>query len=184
MVIAAVAISAFLQGSVSARLFAIVVSLALGISAFIASALMRQAASAQGARDEARQQAEEARNRQHTAEEAAEAEKRELRSQLASAAQGEQAVSARMQSIVRQVDALIDVQPGELYGPDQNQVNLFVALLEDFDAKRGGNDPVATRLLTDWRDSRSGHTTSAWSSALGMLKTRAVSMGAEEALAG
>ena len=43
-------------------------------------------------------------------------------------------------------------------------------------------DPVVKRLLAVWRDANRGHSVVAWESALQVLKARAISLGAEEAL--
>jgi hypothetical protein len=178
---AAVATSAFLKGSVPAWLAGVVLLLGLGASSFIATAFMRQLERARGERDEARRQATKDRERVIEIESKADLEKRELREQLAAVSGGQQAVSTRMQSIARQVDALASVPPGRQFGPDPGQIRLLTSLLEDFDQKHP-DDPVIRGLLTEWHDAKAGEKEASWNSALKVLKARAVSIGAEESL--
>jgi hypothetical protein len=180
--VAAVAIAALLQGDVPAWVCGVALMLGLGLAGFLSSALTRDRDRMQGERDEARTQAAQAIARASEIEERADREKRELREQLASATGGQQAVSTRMQSIARQADALASTPTGIHGGPAPHQVELLVALIEDFERLAPADDPVANRLLAAWRDSSTGHTDAAWASALQMLKARAVSIGAEEAL--
>jgi hypothetical protein len=181
LVVVAVAVAAKLQGDVPAWVLGVALILGLGLSGFISSALARDRDRMRGERDEARMQAAQAITRASEIEERADKEKRELREQLASATGGQQAVSTRMQSIARQAEALAGAPVGA-GGPNENQVSVLVALLEDFQQKVGDNDPVLTRLLGSWRDSRYGHSADAWHSALEVLKARAVGIGVEEAL--
>jgi membrane protein implicated in regulation of membrane protease activity len=181
VLIVAVVIAALLKGQVAAWIFSVALVVVLGLSALISTGLMRQVERMKGARDESRHHAAEAIRRANEIEERSETAQRELRDQLAAATGGQQAVSTRMQSIARQVDALAAVPTGN-YGPTENQVELLVALLEDLSRMTSDDDPVVTRLLAAWRDSNQGHSHSAWDSALGVLKARAVSIGTEEAL--
>lgn len=178
----AVVVAGFLKGSVPAGPAIIVFLVVLGASASISTALMRRSERMQGERDEARRQAAADRTRAVEIQNQTDVEKRELREQLAAATGGQQAVSTRMQSIARQAEALAATPTAETYGPSSNQVDLFVALVEDFTRLVSDDDPVATRLLAAWRDSSSGHTDGAWTSALEMLKARAISLGVEESL--
>ena len=172
----------FLKGDVPVWLFLVVLVLVSATTAFIASAGVARAERMRGARDEARKHESDALRQAEEIAEKSEAEVRELREQLVAAAGGQQAVSTRMQSIARQVDALMSTSTGELYGPSRNQVGLLVSLLKDFEAIAPDGDPVAAQLLALWRDSRTGHDDSSWDSSLQMLKARALSIGAEEAL--
>jgi hypothetical protein len=182
VLIAAVVFAALLNGHVALWLFAVVLLLMLGISGFISTALLRQTEQLRGARDEARQQANDANQRALQLEEQADAEKRELREQLAAASGGQQVVSTRMQSIARQADALASTETGYAYGPDPSQVALLLGLLEGFQGLAPNDDPVLAKLLATWREPLSEHGNAAWNSALQVLKARALSLGAEEAL--
>jgi hypothetical protein len=86
-----------------------------------------------------------------------------------------------MQSIARQADALAST-PVSDFGPTDTQEDLLVALVEEFERIAPEGDPFAMKLLAAWRDSGQGHMNTEWDSALGMLKARAISLGAEEAL--
>ncbi len=172
---------AFVHGTVPAWLFAAVVVVAFAVPAFIGSASNGQMERMRGALDEARRHESEATRRAVEIEEKAEAEKRELREQLAAVSGGQQAVSTRMQSIARQAEALSSTSIGD-YGPTDTQADLLVALVEDLERIAPGGDPVVTRLLAAWRNSSQSHSTAEWNSALGLLKARAISIGAEEAL--
>jgi len=154
--------------------------LVAAVGAVLASASSRHAARLQGERDEARLHEARASERLAQVENAADREKRELREQLANATRGQAVVSTRMQSLARQVMALRET-PTSGYGPGDNQVEILVALLEDFQSMTGG-DALADRLLAKWRDQTAGHTDDAWLSALKVLEARAVSKGTEEAL--
>jgi hypothetical protein len=182
VLVAAVVFAALLKGDVPLWLFAVVLLVMLGISAFISTALLRRTEQMRGARDEARQQAADAVQRAIEIEEQADAEKRELREQLAAASGGQQVVSTRMQSIARQADALASTETGYAYGPDPSQVALLLGLLEEFQGLAPNDDPVLAQLLATWREPLSEHGDAAWSSALQVLKARALSLGAEEAL--
>lgn len=181
-VVAAVVIAALLKGEVAAWIFAVVLVVTLGISALIAAALGRQVERMRGSRDEARTQAADAIQRLVEVEEKGEAEQRELREQLAAASRGEQAVSTRMQSIARQVDALASSETAWATGPDSSQVALLVGLLNEFRGLLPNGDPILDQLLSTWDEPFREHNEAAWKSALNVLKARAVSLGAEEAL--
>lgn len=182
LLIVVIAIAPFLEGSVPAWLFTVVLVPALGLSAFIGSAATRRAERMRGARDEARRHESEAMERASEAAEKLGAENRELREQLVAASGGQQAVSTRMQSIARQVEALASGPTGGPYGPSDGQVKLLIALLEDLEQKFPDNDPVVAGLLVSWRDSDDDQGDADWVSTLHVLKARAVSLGAEEAL--
>jgi hypothetical protein len=181
VLVAAVVFAALLNGHVALWLFAVVLLVMLGISGFISTALLRRAEQMRGASDEARQQAADAVQRAIEIEEQAGAEKRELREQLAAASGGQEAVSTRMQSVARQVDALAAIPTGRPYGPDKGQIRLLISLLEDFDQKHP-NDPVVLGLLGEWSDAEPNTGEASWQAALHVLKARALSLGAEEAL--
>jgi hypothetical protein len=146
--VVAVVVAGFLKGTIPAGPAIIVFLVLLGVSASISTALMRHAERALGERDEAQRQAEADRRRALEIENQADVEKRELREQLAAVTGGQQAVSTRMQSIARQVDALDSVGTAYSDGPDNGQIGLLVALLEDFDRKHP-NDPVVQGLLKE-----------------------------------
>lgn len=177
----AVVVAGFLKGTIPAGPAIIVFLVVLGISASISTALMRRAERALGERDEAQRQAAADRRRALEIENQADVEKRELREQLAAATGGQQAVSTRMQSLARQVDALASVEPALAYGPDSGQIGLLVTLLEDFDHKHP-DDPVVQGLLKEWVRAEPNRKAGAWQSGLTVLKARALSLGAEESL--
>jgi low affinity Fe/Cu permease len=166
LLLAAVVIAALLKGEVAAWVFAVTLVVALGVFAVISTALLRRVDRMEGARNEARRHSEDANRRAIEVEEHAEAEKRELREQLAAATGGQQAVSTRMQSIARQVDALASSETGYAYGPDESQVALLVGLLEDLSQQAREGDPIVTRLLDTWKGSFEEHSDASWQSAL------------------
>lgn len=135
-----------------------------------------------GERDAALHQAAAERKRAQDGEDKAEVEKRELRQQLAAATEGKQAISTRMQSIVRQVEALESAPTGYADGPNEGQVDLLVGLIEEFARIAPEGDPLARKLMEAWDGSLRDHGDAEWHSALGVLKARAISLGAEEAL--
>lgn len=182
LALVAVAIAASLEGTVSAWFFSITTVLLLAVSAFIATALVKRAERLRGARDEARQQAADAVARAIEIEERSEAEKRELREQLAAVGDGKQAVSTKMQSIVRQVEALASTPTGYADGPNESQVELFSGLIEDFARIAPDQDPLVQKLIDAWKEPLREHNDADWQSALQVLKARAISLGAEEAL--
>jgi hypothetical protein len=182
LLVVAVAIAAKLQGDVPVWVCGVVLMLGLGLSGFLSSALARDRDQMRGERNEARTQAAQAVVRANEIEERADREKRELREQLAAATGGQQVVSTRMQSIARQADALASTDTGYAYGPDPSQVALLVGLLEEFKRLVPANDPVLTQLIETWTTPFREHRDAAWNSALQVLKARALSIGAEEAL--
>lgn len=182
LALAAVVIAALLKGEVAAWIFAVVLVVTLGLASVISTTLLRRADRMQGERDEARRQARDANQRAVQIEEASEAERRELREQVAAATGGERAVSTRMQSVARQVDALASTPVGYAYGPEPSQVDLFVSLIQDMKRLAPAEDPIITQLLQTWDLPLREHNTASWESALQVLKARALSLGAEEAL--
>lgn len=182
LVVVAVAIAAKIQGDVPAWVCGVVLVLGLGFSGFLSSALARDRDQIRGERNEARAQAAQATARASEVEERADKERRELREQLAAATGGQQVVSTRMQSIARQADALGSTETGYAYGPDPSQVALLVGLLEEFKKLTPADDPVLAQLLETWSTPLAEHGDAAWRSALQVLKARALSIGAEEAL--
>jgi hypothetical protein len=170
--------AALLKGEIAAWIALLLLVITLGVCAFVATALMRQVERMRGSREEARRQAADAVQR----EEKADTEKRELREQLAAATGGEQAISTRMQSIARQVDALASTGTAWANGPDSSQVALLVGLLEEFRGLLREDDPIVDRLLSTWGSPFAKHNDGAWNTALQVLKARALSIGAEEAL--
>lgn len=179
---AAVVVGGFLKGTIPAGPGVMIFFLVLGVSASISTALSRRAERAMAERDAAVRQAADERRRAQDGEDKAEAEKRELRQQLAAATKGKQAISTRMQSIVRQVEALASAPTGYSNGPNESQVDLFVGLIEDFTRIAPENDALARKLMAAWKEPLQEHVDADWYSALHVLKARAISLGAEEAL--
>lgn len=179
---AAVIVGGFLKGTIPAGPGVMIFFLVLGLSASISTALSRRAERALAERDGAVRQAAAERKRAQESEEKAGVEKRELREQLATATEGKQAISTRMQSVVRQVEALASTATGYAGGPNESQVDLFVGLIEDFARIAPENDPLARKLMEVWKEPLQDHGDADWYSALHVLKARAISLGAEEAL--
>ena len=181
VVLLGLAAAAVARGSVPAWLMLVSLLVVATFGALVVSSATRRAGRVEGERDEARLHEARSSERLARIEEAAERDKRELREQLAQATRGQAVVSTRMQSLARQIVALSETPVGYSNAPSENQIEILVALLEDFRAMTGG-DPLVDRLLGTWRDQTLGRSDSAWFSALKVLEARALSKGTEEAL--